>query len=316
MSCRCRQEFALPFSNYMSDRIGGARCLGTKYQSRNADHAHCAQPCRRRPCQDRRSPSGRPSRRIRLITNGPGRSRLQGPLLREKSRPATLSANVPICLELTSALPRRLESYRTRHCTQSSIRQAAACRILPGSHGRRTMGTSGLRKCCHCGSWYKPRPRNAWHQRYCGQRECQVVSKHASQRKWCLKNPEHFQGEEHVQRVQAWRRAHPGYWRSKGTAAPRKPPDALQDLLILQGFDRQGVSIFRDCLSDEISRPLQDVLTAQQHALVGLTAMITGEALQDAIAHVLATCYERGRRIGGLMPWMQPQEVIAHAAHP
>jgi len=112
-----------------------------------------------------------------------------------------------------------------------------------------------------------------------------------------------------VKRVQDWRRKHPGYWKSKGPSEPSGPPDALQDLLILQGFDLQGVSVFRNCLSEEICRPLQDVLTAQQHALVGLAAMITGEALQEDIAQVLTTCYERGQRIGGTVPWMQPQEV-------
>ena len=171
------------------------------------------------------------------------------------------------------------------------------------------MGTSGLRKCCYCGTWFKPHPRNAKLQRYCLDLVCRAASKRASQQKWRLKNPEHYHGYAHVQRVQDWRRKHPGYWKSRGPAEPSGPPDALQDLLILQGFDDQGVSIFRDCLSEEISRPLQDLLIAQQHALVGLTAMITGEALQDSIVQVLTACYERGQRIGGKVPWMQPQEV-------
>lgn len=171
------------------------------------------------------------------------------------------------------------------------------------------MGTSGLRKCCHCGTWFKPHPRNAKLQRYCLDLACRTASKRASQQKWRHKNPEHFLGIEHVQRVQDWRRKHPGYWKSKGAVEPCGPPDALQDLLILQGFDHQGVSIFRNCLSAEISRPLQDLLIAQQHALVGLAAMISGEALQDSIAHVLTACYERGQRIGGKVPWMRPQEV-------
>jgi len=171
------------------------------------------------------------------------------------------------------------------------------------------MGTLGLRKCCHCGSWFKPHPRNASHQRYCQKLACRTASKRASQQKWHLKTPDYFHGKEHVQRVQDWRRKHPGYWKSKAPAEPHGPPDALQDLLILQGFDSQGVRSFRNCLWAEISRPLQDVLTAQQHALVGLTAMITGEALQDSIAQVLTACYERGQRIGGKVPWMQTQEV-------
>jgi hypothetical protein len=113
----------------------------------------------------------------------------------------------------------------------------------------------------------------------------------------------------HVKRVQAWRRKHPGYWRKKTFDEACGPPDALQDLLTSQGFDNQAVNVFRNCLSEEFSRPLQDVLIAQGYALKGLASMITGEALQEDIARILATCYERGQRIGGMVPWMQPQEV-------
>ena len=177
------------------------------------------------------------------------------------------------------------------------------------------MSTEGLRKCCQCGLWFMPHPRNAYHQRFCLEPECRVASRRASQRTWCGKNPGYFHGEQHVKKVQAWRRKHPGYWKRKGTVEACGPPDALQDLLLMQGFDNEGVKVFRNCLSDEIFRPLQDVLAAQQYAIVGLTAMITGEPLQEDIARVLTTCYERGQRIGGPdlwkggMPWMQSQEV-------
>ena len=177
------------------------------------------------------------------------------------------------------------------------------------------MSTEGLRKCCHCEIWFRPRGRNAWHQRFCLEPVCQAASKRASQRKWSCKNPGYFHGEQYVRKVQAWRRTHPGYWKAKGAVEACGPPDALQDLLAAQGFGHEDVKVFRNCLSDEISRPLQDVLSAQQHTLVGLASMISGEPLQEDIARVLTTCYERGQRIGGPdlwrvgMPWMQPQEV-------
>ena len=171
------------------------------------------------------------------------------------------------------------------------------------------MSTDGLRKCCHCRAWFRPHPRNSYHQRFCCRPECQVASKRASQGKWCRKNPGYFHGDAYVKKVQAWRRNNPGYWKPKGAADDRGPPDALQDLLTAQGFDNKGVKVFRNCLSEEIYRPLQDVLTAQRHALVGIASMISGEALQENIARVLTTCYERGQRIGGIMPWMQTQEV-------
>jgi len=170
------------------------------------------------------------------------------------------------------------------------------------------MGTDGLRKCCQCGIWFRP-GRNGWHQHFCLKAECQSASKRASQQKWWRKTPGYYHGEMHVKRVQVWRRQHPGYWKQKGAAKACGPPDALQDLLTTQGFDSEGVKVFRNCLSDEISRPLQDVLLAQQHALVGFASMISGEALQEDIARVLTTCYERGQRIGGIVPWMKTQEV-------
>ena len=171
------------------------------------------------------------------------------------------------------------------------------------------MGTEGLRKCCHCAGWFRPHGRNAWHQRFCLEPACRVASKRRSQQKWCRKNPGHFHGEMYVKKTQAWRRKHPEYWKRKGAVKACGPPDALQDLLIAQGFGNEDGNVFRTCLSAEISRPLQDILMAQHHALVGLAAMITGEPLQEDIARVLTTCYERGQRIGGSMPWMQSQEV-------
>ena len=171
------------------------------------------------------------------------------------------------------------------------------------------MGTQGYRRCCHCGNWFRPHPRNVCHQRYCSKPECRKASKRASQRKWSRKNRGYFRGRVHVKRVQAWRRAHPGYWKRPGTGAPEGPADALQDLLISQGYDSHGVKVFRDCLSREISRPLQDLLNAQCHVLVGVASMVSGEALQENLGEVLTACYERGQRIGGVVPWMPPREV-------
>ena len=107
------------------------------------------------------------------------------------------------------------------------------------------MGTNGLRKCCHCGIWFRLRGRNAWHQRFCWKPECQIASKRASQQKWCRKNPGYFRGEQYVKKVQAWRLEHPGYWKRKGAEEDGGPPDALQDLLTAQGFDPQDVKVFR-----------------------------------------------------------------------
>lgn len=166
------------------------------------------------------------------------------------------------------------------------------------------MSTAGWRRCCYCETWFRAQPRNAYHQRFCSRPDCQVASKRTSQRKWCHRNPGYFHGDQYVRKVRSWRRSHPGYWRTKGTAKVSGPPDALQDLLTSQGFGNEDVKTFRTCLSEEIARPLQDVLMAQQHALVGLAALISGVPLQENIEKVLTSCYERGQRIGGKVPWM------------
>jgi hypothetical protein len=160
------------------------------------------------------------------------------------------------------------------------------------------MSTSGYRKCKHCKEYFMPHKRNAHHQRYCNKVGCRGASKRASQRKWADENPDYHRGAAQVQRVREWRSKHEGYWRKKADRPPPPPADALQDLLILQGFDIKDVSTFRTCLHAEISQPLQDLLSAQHAVICGLAATITGDALQDVIAGTLDACYERGKRIG------------------
>jgi hypothetical protein len=168
------------------------------------------------------------------------------------------------------------------------------------------MGTEGLRKCCHCEVWFRPHPRIAAHQRHCLAPPCRAASKCSSQRKWQRKNPGYFHGEAYVRKVQAWRQAHPGYWR-RG-AGPGEAP-ALQDVIPTQTVGEESVDALRNRLCQEISLPLQEIVLAQGHALVGLASMISGEALQESLGQVLSACYERGQRIGGCVPWMQPPEV-------
>ena len=59
------------------------------------------------------------------------------------------------------------------------------------------------RKCRHCRELFRPDPRNVHHQRYCSKSECRRASKAA--------NRDHFRGVANLERVRAWRAAHPGY---------------------------------------------------------------------------------------------------------
>lgn len=90
----------------------------------------------------------------------------------------------------------------------------------------------GKLKCLFCGSLFDADPRNARHQKYCSAVVCRKASKAASRRAWLAKpeNQDYFRSPENVVRVQAWRAAHPGYWRRPGghSAATPEVPVALQ----------------------------------------------------------------------------------------
>jgi len=146
------------------------------------------------------------------------------------------------------------------------------------------------RKCRHCCQLYDPDPRNRYHQRYCSQPACRRASKAASQGRWRAspKGRDYFRGPANRQRVRAWQRAHPGYWRGR-----RQRSRALQDhcppqVLVLPG--------------DKVSltpRALQDLLHTQGLAMTGLVAQLTGSALQDDIASTTRRLVLLGRQIQG-----------------
>ena len=87
------------------------------------------------------------------------------------------------------------------------------------------MGQERRRTCASCGESFTPDPRNARHQRYCGQPACRAASKRASQAKWLAKpeNRHYHRGAAAVARVQAWRQAHPGYSRRTDRGADARP---------------------------------------------------------------------------------------------
>lgn len=131
------------------------------------------------------------------------------------------------------------------------------------------------RKCRHCGELFRPDPRNRYHQRYCSAADCRRASKTASQRRWLEKpaNGEYFRGPEQVERVRAWRAAHPGYWRRQGQGRR-----ALQEDSSAQVSDRAEESGFL------AAAPLQELCASQPLVLLGLIAHLTGTAIQEDIA--------------------------------
>ena len=132
------------------------------------------------------------------------------------------------------------------------------------------------KKCCNCKRLFRPDPRNAKRQKYCSQSDCRKASKASSQKRWLQKpeNRDYFRGAENVQRVQQWRKAHPGYWRRK----PKTNANALQDPLIQQRIENKQNP------AGLASDALQDSLITQPYVLIGLIAQLTGYVLQDDIA--------------------------------
>lgn len=154
------------------------------------------------------------------------------------------------------------------------------------------MHPRGSCKCLHCGDFFVPDARNRGRQRYCVKPECRRASKAASQRAWQLKpaNADYFRGAANVARVQAWRQAHPGYWRRKG----QKGSLALQEISKPQPPDNPPPAAQDDALA------LQDLFRAQPPIIVGLIAQLTGCALQEDIAAMTRTLHSRGRAVLGI----------------
>jgi hypothetical protein len=148
--------------------------------------------------------------------------------------------------------------------------------------------------CRHCKELFWPNPHNATRQEYCRKPECIRSSKADSQKRWTEKpeNRNYFCGSINVQRVQQWRKGHPGYWRKKS----EKTTSALQETLKEQPAEN-------NMDTDLSSGALQDIVKAQPLVLLGLIANFTGSALQDDIGVTV----RRLLRLG--------QDVVNHSTH-
>ena len=149
------------------------------------------------------------------------------------------------------------------------------------------MHPRGSCKCLHCGEFFVPDARNRARQRYCVKPDCGRASKVASQRAWRQKpeNADHFSDSANVARVQAWRQAHPEYWRRKGA----KGSPVLQEISKPQPRDIPPPAAQDDAIA------LQDLFRAQPPIIVGLIAQLTGCALQEDIAVMTRQLHSHGR---------------------
>jgi hypothetical protein len=144
------------------------------------------------------------------------------------------------------------------------------------------------KRCSNCKDLFPPNPRNATRQEYCLKPECRRASKADSQKRWTEKpeNRNYFCGQTNVQRVQEWRKEHPGYWRRKSG----KTVVALQETLNVQPAENMDTA-------DLPSGALQDIISKQHLVLLGLIANFTGSALQDDIGITVRRLLQLGQDV-------------------
>jgi hypothetical protein len=149
------------------------------------------------------------------------------------------------------------------------------------------------RKCRCCKKFFFPDYRNATRQKYCSLPACRQASKVASQRRWFHQpeNRDYFRGPRRVEAVQAWRKAHPGYWRkpkSRSQSTKVTVPEPLKS-----GQESCNASVSE-------RRALKDICLIQDPAFVGLISMVTGSTLPEDIATTGRHLLLRGRNILGI----------------
>ena len=154
------------------------------------------------------------------------------------------------------------------------------------------MTRPGLPICLSCKKLFRADARNARHQKYCSEPNCRKASKAASRCAWLAKpeNQDYFRGPENVVRVQAWRAAHPEYWR-RPAGQRTQNPIALQDLCQTQAIE------IPDDHKNVPETALQDLFLDQPAVLVGFIAQFTGSALQDDIVRSTRRLVELGQDI-------------------
>jgi hypothetical protein len=128
------------------------------------------------------------------------------------------------------------------------------------------------RRCLYCQRLFHCHPRTRAQQRYCSEPNCRAASKKASQQRWLGKpeNQDYFCGLQHVNRVQAWREAHPEYGR--GSLLRKGRP--LQEMIKRQRLDPSR---------ETLGLALQEPIHPQAPGAVQLNGTWAAEALQDAM---------------------------------
>lgn len=156
------------------------------------------------------------------------------------------------------------------------------------------------RNCLHCTRLFDPDYRHRHDQYYCTKPACKKVRQAANLQRWRERpeNQDFWRARWNIERVQAWRIAHPEYWKRVKRKQGAGRGVALQNSMKAAqvGEDKlDSDGVVSDCVT---KRVLVDLRT-QDPVLVGLIAHLTGDTLQNAIYQTTARLYEKGQSIKG-----------------
>lgn len=140
------------------------------------------------------------------------------------------------------------------------------------------------RRCAHCGHHFHINPRVGRRHRFCTKPECVRVSRARARRRWLKKNGgrKYFKGGENTERVRAWRKRNPHYWRRETR---------------VRNLKRNGFRLSKRLAAALRFVALQDSIDANLALKIGIISELSGAALQDSIAKELRRLILRGHAI-------------------
>ena len=161
------------------------------------------------------------------------------------------------------------------------------------------------RICRHCNELFLPDWRKRFRRQFSQKPQCRKASPARSHQLWLAQNPDHFRGSAHVERVQRWRQAHPGYARRSG--AKRSAPP-LPEILPLKPVEAQPLTSQPSPKPaqplPDACQPLQDFILSKP-LIIGLLAQQLDCTLQEDIEQTMRRLAIKGLNILGTTPGTQ-----------
>lgn len=147
------------------------------------------------------------------------------------------------------------------------------------------------RRCLCCKELFNSNPKSSFHQEFCSEAACQKASRALSQQRWQAKveNQAYWRGPDQVDRVRAWRKAHPKYWRRSA----RRKREALQRTSPPEPVQSREIR-------PKLGGPaLQEEIMPKDPLITGIISLLAGSTLQEDIAVVCGRLVARGNEILG-----------------